>query len=263
MDPQFVPNQQPPQHPGQPAPEHHWGGHPENQPENHSEHHAEHPQENHSAHQPQQHQSHDQPSGSMPQVVQPVTPGLIHPQQTPQEHSDQPRPPYQQQLDNHHHGQHQQYSRDDQPVAVVRVLSVRGVEYLMMSLALWIGAFSFAGMLLTLINGGHSFDVLAFPISVLVVAVGLFTFFFLRLKKAEVQNPALRFDPSKRRLSQTTQVLSYLAIFVSLVGIVYTLIAKMAGSLEQTLWKLVLDFVVVLAVAGGILAYYWLDEHKG
>lgn len=154
------------------------------------------------------------------------------------------------------------YARTDQPTAVVKVLSVRGLEYLMMSLALWVGSFALAGILLSLINSGTSFDVLSFPVSSLVVATGLFTLFFRRLKKAELWDPNLRFDPSKRRLSQLTQVVAYIAVFISLIGIVYSTLAKLSSDLSQTYWKLLLDFVVVIAVAGGVLAYYWIDEHK-
>jgi len=153
-------------------------------------------------------------------------------------------------------------AQNDQPVAVVKVLSVKGLEYFMMTFALWVGAFAIAGVLLSLVNNGTSFDVLAFPVSSLIVALGVFSFFFLRLKKAELQNPSLRFDPSKRRLSQITQIVAYLTSFFSVVGIVYSLLAKMAGSLDTVLWKILLDLAIVLVVAGGILAYYWIDEHK-
>ena len=153
-------------------------------------------------------------------------------------------------------------AQNDQPVAVVRVLSVKGLEYFMMTFALLVGASSVAGILLSLVNNGTSFDVLAFPVSSLIVALGVFSFFFLRLKKAELLNPSLRFDPSKRRMSQITQIIAYLVSFFSVIGVVYTVLAKMAGSLGTPLWKVLLDLLIVLAVSGGILAYYWIDEHK-
>src|SRR6185437_5572570 len=49
------------------------------------------------------------------------------------------------------------------PVPVVKVLSTRGVEYAMMTLALWFGADAFAAILLVLINGGSNFTALSFP----------------------------------------------------------------------------------------------------
>ncbi|MEO6761854.1 MAG: hypothetical protein ABI220_05850 [Candidatus Saccharimonadales bacterium] len=150
----------------------------------------------------------------------------------------------------------------DEPTAVVKVLSVRGLEYLMMTFALWAGAFSITGIILSLINGGTSFSVLAFPVSVLLVSVGFFSFFFLRLKKAELANPNLRLDPSKRRLSQITQVIAYIVCFSSLVGIIFSILAQVSGSLGSSLWKMILDFIIVILVAGGILAYYWNDEHR-
>lgn len=230
-----------------PPPEHHQ----------HAPHHAAHPE-----HGQQPHPQHQQPVEQAYAAGQPAW------------QSAQPapvQPPYHQPYSAHMPLPPQQGTgllpddglADDEPVAVVKVLSVRGVEYLMMSIALWVGAATFAGVILSLINGGTGFDVLAFPISALIVSVGLFAFFFLRLKKAELRNPRLRFDPSKRRLSQITQVLAYLAIFVSLVGVLYSIIAQIGGSYTGSLWKIILDFLIVLVIAGGILYYYWRDEHRG
>lgn len=226
-----------------------------------------HPHQQSHGHQPmhEQHPSHEQhhqvyqDGGFTHQAVEPAWKPLPPEPAQPAYH----QPPGAQQPPTHAASLTQAGTGSDEPVPVVKVLSVRGVEYLMMSIALWVGAFTFVGLILSLINGGTGFDVLAFPISALVVSVGIFAFFFLRLKKLELQNPRLRFDPSKRRLSQITQVLAYLAVFVSLIGVLYSIIAKVGGSLNTSLWKIVLDFLIVLAVAGGILYYYWRDEHRG
>jgi hypothetical protein len=37
----------------------------------------------------------------------------------------------------------------------------------------------------------------------------------------------------------------------------------MGGQLGTSLGKIVLDILVLLIIFGGILAYYWHDEHKG
>src|SRR5690606_18404495 len=91
---------------------------------------------------------------------------------------------------------------DDRPIPVVKVLSVRGVEYAMMSILLWIGAGSLISLFVSIIYGGASFDSLAFPISLLLVCMPGFAWFYLRLRKAELDNPSLRLEPSKRRFSQ-------------------------------------------------------------
>ena len=150
----------------------------------------------------------------------------------------------------------------DAPMPVVKVLSVRGVEYLMMTLALWFGAASLIWSLVSVVNEQTGLSYLAFPIATLVVCVPIFAFFFLRLRKQELVNPALRFEPSKRRMSQITQVLAFLTCLFNIITFVYLIISKIGGDSEASLVKAFLSLLMVLAVAGGILAYYWFDEHR-
>src|SRR5205085_2243504 len=91
------------------------------------------------------------------------------------------------------------------PQPVVKVLSPRGVEYVFLTIVLVTGAFALAGTLLSLVNGETSFEVLSFPAAILAVCVPIFAWLFLRLKKAELLNPALRLAASKRRSTQFTQ----------------------------------------------------------
>jgi len=147
-------------------------------------------------------------------------------------------------------------------VAVVKTLSVRGLEYLFMSICLWIGATSLVWGLLLLVNGAASAQLLAFPATSLVVCLPVFAWFFIRLKKAELENPALRFDSSKRRLSQITQVVAFLATLFNVITFVYLLIASVSGGAKVSIGKAFLNLIVILAVSGGILAYYWIDEHR-
>jgi len=154
------------------------------------------------------------------------------------------------------------YDAEVMPIAVVQVVSTRGVEYAMMTLALWLGATSLLGVLLSLINGGTSAAVLAFPASVLVVCLPVFSFFFLRLKKAELLNPELKVDPSKRRLTQFTQLIAFATCLFTLIAFVYFLISTISGVGGTSILKAILDVIAILVVAGGILAYYWVDEHK-
>jgi len=148
------------------------------------------------------------------------------------------------------------------PQAVVRVLSPRGVEYVFMTVALFTGAIGLATALLALVNGKTSFTVLYFPLSLLLVSVPVFSLFFLRLKQAEVDNPAAKYDPSKRRSTQFIQIISYLICFFTLIGLVAIIFDKVQGSYGGSIVKVILDVLVILLVAGGILFYYWNDEHK-
>lgn len=154
-------------------------------------------------------------------------------------------------------------NNSDAPVPVVKVLSVRGVEYMFMSIFLWIGAASFIGMVLSLINGQSGFSTLAFPLSVLIVALPGFALLFLRLKKAELADPNLKFDASKRRLTQITQILAFLTCLINLITYIYIVMQKIGGEGNVSIGKVSINVLVIMIVAGGILAYYWHDEHKG
>ncbi len=154
-------------------------------------------------------------------------------------------------------------ANDVTPMAVVQVLSTRGVEYTMMMLCLWLLAGSLIWVLLALVNGAAHYDILTFPVSLMIVCVPIFAWFFLRLKKAELANPALKLDPSKRRLTQFTQVIAFAACLFNLIAFVYLLMSKMAGHAAPSIWKDFVNLAVILVVAGGILAYYWNDEHRG
>lgn len=147
-------------------------------------------------------------------------------------------------------------------IAVVKTLSTRGLEYLFMSICLWIGAAGLVASLLLLVNGQTSASTLAFPATSLVVCIPIFAIFFIRLKKAELADPALRFDASKRRTSQITQVLAFLTSLFNIITFVYLLIAATAGNSVVSLGKAVINLLVILVIAGGILAYYWVDEHR-
>lgn len=148
------------------------------------------------------------------------------------------------------------------PIPVVKVLSIRGIEYVMMSLALWFGAGGLIWILLALIYGSNGFSALAFPVSLLVVCVPVFSVFFIRLRKQELANPDLRYEASKRRLSQITQILAFIVCLFNLVGFVYLMMAKAGGESKASVSQSVLGLLAILAVAGGILVYYWFDEHR-
>lgn len=155
-----------------------------------------------------------------------------------------------------------QQLNDVNPTAVVQVYSTRGVEYAMLTLCLFLAAGAIIGTLLACINGAGHFKVLALPVSLLVVCLPVFSYLFLRQKKAELATPALKLDPSKRRLTQFTQIIAFAACLFNLIAFVYLVFSKLAGQSEPSLGKDVLNLLVVLVVAGSILAYYWNDEHR-
>jgi len=148
------------------------------------------------------------------------------------------------------------------PSPVVSVLSPNGIEYVFMTIALFGTAIAFAVLLLQLVNGVLDFNALAFPIASLLVLLPVFSFLFLRLKKRELREPTLRFDASKRRSTQFTQIVTFTTCLLTLIGFVFAILSKFAGGLSMSLVKISLDMLCILLIAGGILFYYWRDEHK-
>ncbi len=150
------------------------------------------------------------------------------------------------------------------PVPVVQVLSVRGVEYGMMSITLWVLASTLAWLLLNLVNGSRTFDYLVVPTSALVVCLPFFAWLFIRLKKAELANSSLVHEPSRRRWSQTTQFVAFIATLTNLIVFVYAMLSRFGTDKKpsETILKQVLSMLVVLVIAGGVLVYYWLEDHR-
>lgn len=150
------------------------------------------------------------------------------------------------------------------PVPVVNVLSTRGVEYAFLTISLFVFAGSLIGILLVLVNGAFNFAALSFPISALLIALPVFAFLFLRLKKLELQNPERKLDPSKRRWTQFTQIVAFIVTLFTLVGVVFGVMSRIGGiGSGVSIGKILLNGLCILVVSGGILAYYWLDEHRG
>lgn len=149
-----------------------------------------------------------------------------------------------------------------QPQPVVQVLSPRGVEYVFLTIALFTGAFGLGAALIALVNGQTGFDVLSFPVSLMVVAVPVFAWLFLRLKKAELRDPSLALDASKRRSTQFIQIVTFLISFFTLISLVTIVLAKMAGEFDASIGKALLNVLVIEVLSTSILYYYWRDEHR-
>ncbi len=148
------------------------------------------------------------------------------------------------------------------PTPVVKVLSPVGVEYVFLTVTLLVAAAALIGVLLSLVNGKTDFAVLAFPTATLTVTVPLFAALFLHLKKLEMRNPALRLDASKRRSTQFTQIAAFIVSLATLIGFVSSVFAKLGGQHVLPIGKAFLNTLCILVVSGGILAYYWYDEHR-
>lgn len=148
------------------------------------------------------------------------------------------------------------------PMPVVKVLSPRGVEYVFLIICLFVAAISLASLLIAIVNSQYGFSVLSLPVSGLVVSVPLFSWLFLRLKKAELMDTTARLDASKRRSTQFTQIATFLVCFFTLIGLVTVILDKIGGNFTGSIVKPILDVLVIEIVSGGILFYYWRDEHR-
>lgn len=164
------------------------------------------------------------------------------------------------------------------PRAVVHSLTTRGLEYIIMFISLGVAAFSFGSLLHSSINAvyGSESSILStggsVPIaaSALIVSYPILVFLFLRLKRAELADPALRRDPSRRRAIQLTLVVTFLVGLFYVIRFLYSLMSDNSrytgGLIESTTANSLIGnfihLIITLAIAGGIFYYYWKDEHR-
>lgn len=162
------------------------------------------------------------------------------------------------------------------PTPVVNTFTTRGIEYLIMFISLWVTATSIGFLLHQLVDsalgGGSGDDFYGFiePVTSasLVVALPIFAILFLRLKKAEQNDPSVRQDHSRRRAINITLVVTFLIGIFKVIGTVYQLIS---GGGDSTFYDSVstynplteiMHLIITLGIAGGIFAYYWHDLHQ-
>ena len=164
------------------------------------------------------------------------------------------------------------------PRAVVQNFSTRGLEYIIMFIALAVSAIALGSILHSSINAlfGSSQAVLGsggsvpFAASALVVGFPVLAYLFLRLKKAELEDESLRNDASRKRAVQLTLVVTFLVGLGNVIYFVYSLMAggdsdpynSFGSPAANSLLGNFVHLVVTLAIAGGIFMYYWRDEHK-
>lgn len=165
------------------------------------------------------------------------------------------------------------------PRAVVQSLSTRGLEYIIMFIALGVSAFAFGSLLHSSINvlyGSNDYilgsgGTVPVAASALIVAFPILAYLFLRLQKAEIADPLLRRDPSRRRAIQLTLIVTFLVGLIYVIRFLYSLMSDngssggeglFGGSVANSLTGNFIHLVITLAIAGGIFYYYWKDEHQ-
>lgn len=165
------------------------------------------------------------------------------------------------------------YQNDQDPAPAVpnhasRTVS-RNVAYIFSTIALLTAATSLTIILTTWVNGsftknGVSFDVIAFPAAALIVALPVFTTLLMDLERAEQKNPRLKSSPYKRYSAQFAKVVAFITCFFTLIGLVFGIFLHASASSDGNwLPRLFVDSLIILAVAGGVLAYSAMnDRHK-
>jgi hypothetical protein len=194
---------------------------------------------------------------------------------------DTPPPPSQQPSSSETFQSQATVGSQPQPVAVVQQLSTRGVEYGIMFFSLAFGAVSLGGLLHNLIDvsvnpisgyaSSYVGEVLAVQGIIALVTIPIFLFMFLRLRKAERENPALHQDSSRRSFVQKTLLIAFVWGIWAFAYNAYQLVTMTnaynsydGGNFDQGAFIVsrILHMLITLAIAGGIFAYFWRDEHK-
>jgi hypothetical protein len=166
------------------------------------------------------------------------------------------------------------------PLPVVQKISTRGLEYIIMFIALGVTAFALGSLLHSNVNNllGNgdtgtlgSNSAVSLATAALVVGLPVLAVLFLRLKRAEALDPELQHDPSRKRAVQLTLVVTFLIGLGNIIFFVYSLMTggndttsyNAVGSQAATGWAgNFIHLLITLAIAGGIFAYYWFDEHR-
>ncbi len=147
-----------------------------------------------------------------------------------------------------------------------------------MFIALGIAAFALGSILHSSVDslfGSNDLGIkpglsVSFAVSALVVAFPVLAYLFLRLKSAELADPALRADASRQRGVQITLVIT---ILVGLVNVIYFVCSLLSGgstdsyntfgsSSANSLLGNFVHLVITLAITGGIFTYFWRDQHQ-
>lgn len=149
-----------------------------------------------------------------------------------------------------------------QPISVVENLSTRGLEYNIMFLALTIAALALGSILQIAVTQAFSADsdwsgFYTYAGSALIVSAPIFIILFWRLKTAELRDPKIRLDSSRKKGVQSMLVISFLVGVGNIIGYVFGILNGDSQISENTA-----HLLVTLLIAGGIFTYYWIDEHR-
>lgn len=93
--------------------------------------------------------------------------------------------------------------------------------------------------------------------SALIVSAPIFIILFWRLKTAELRDPKIRLDSSRKKGVQSMLVISFLVGVGNIIGYVFGILNGDSQISENTA-----HLLVTLLIAGGIFTYYWIDEHR-
>ncbi|HSX02936.1 MAG TPA: DUF5671 domain-containing protein [Candidatus Saccharimonadia bacterium] len=159
------------------------------------------------------------------------------------------------------------------PIAVVQQRTTRGLEYTIMFLALGVTAVSLGALLHNVVdlgfgrgdNANDSF--ISFAASALIVGLPIFALLFLRLKRAELAEPGIRADASRRHAVQLTLIVTFIWGLFRLVTYIYSLMNGTSSdyflgvAANTPAFASFLHTLVTVGIAGSIFAYYWRDEH--
>ncbi|MDB5185420.1 MAG: hypothetical protein JWN38_1228 [Candidatus Saccharibacteria bacterium] len=150
------------------------------------------------------------------------------------------------------------------PQPVIQVYSPHGVEYVFLAIVLFMSAIGLSWLLDAFVNGAFSFSALSFPVAMMLITMPVFAWLFLRLKNAELSDSSLALDASKRRTTQSIQIVSFIICLIVAIGMLTSVFTALGGDLSGgSFVRVFFSLLMVVLVFGGILAYYWRDEHKG
>lgn len=163
--------------------------------------------------------------------------------------------------------------RQNEPIAVVSNYTTRGLEYIIMFIALGVTALALGLVLhnlvdmLTGVTEGFYESLVSYATAALIVGMPVFLVLFLRLKRAELRDKSIMNDPSRKRAIQLTLIITFLVGIWKVISYIYSLLnvgtqnysdygvnPTIGGNFAHTL--------ITLLIAGGIFAYYWRDSHK-
>jgi hypothetical protein len=152
----------------------------------------------------------------------------------------------------------------------------RGLEYVILFIALAVSALSLGSILNSTVNnvygGGDSVpQVASFATAALVVSLPIFALLFLRLKRAEARDPELLRNHFPKRSMTMLLIITFLIGIGNIIYFVYSIITNGTSSDSynwlgsQSATDILGNFMhllVTLVIAGSIFAYYWRELHR-